>query len=150
MRKLSIAAAALLAGCVSGPVNMIHRTGSTFAERQLADDECSIASLQAIPQAMVTQTSGGYSNPGTLQCSTIGNMTTCNRIGAVDVPARSTTSDANQDLRDRYIERCLASKGFDLIQMPLCTSAKDSSQYKATRDNQPPASQIKCVPNERI
>jgi hypothetical protein len=75
-------------------------------------------------------------------------MTTCNRVGVVDVPARSTTSDANQDLRHRYLQRCLASKGFDLIPTPPCTSAKDSAQYKATRDNQPPTSQIKCFPNE--
>jgi hypothetical protein len=40
MRKLSIAAAALLAGCVSGPIHMVHKTGSTSAERQLAFDGC--------------------------------------------------------------------------------------------------------------
>lgn len=150
MRKFCIIAAALLAGCVSGPVPVIHKTGSTYAERQLAVDECRIASLQAIPQAMVSQTSGGYYNPGTLQCSTIGNMTTCNRVGAVDIPSHTTTSDANQELRERYIDRCLVSKGFDVVPIPLCTSAKDSAQYRTMRDNQPPASQIKCVPNDPI
>lgn len=151
MKRVAVLSAlALISGCVSGPADLVHKTGSSLAQRQLAADQCRIESLRQVPQALVTETDPGYYNPGTIQCNTFGNMTSCNRVGAVNIPASSSTYDVNQSLRDRTIARCLASKGFDIVQKPICTSTKDATAYRAVRDNQPPAEQIACVPNDPI
>lgn len=150
MRRCAIALAALLAGCVSGPVDVLHKTGSSLPERQLAADECRIAGLQQVPESTQIHSNPGYYNPGTLQCSSIGNYTTCNRVGAVNIPASVTTSDANQGLRNRFIQRCLAAKGYGIVQRPICRTRQESAAYQAVRNNQPPAEQIACVPNDPI
>lgn len=151
MKKIAVVGAlALVSGCVSGPVNVVHKTGSTFSQRQLAADECRIEGLRQVPQSMVTETSPGYYNPGTIQCNTFGNTTSCNRVGAVNIAATSSTYDVNQSLRDRTVARCLAAKGYDIVQKPICTSSKEADAYRAARDSQPSADRISCVPNEQL
>lgn len=149
-RVFFVGVVALVSGCVSGPVNVVHKTGSSFAQRQLAADECRIEGLKQVPQSMVTDYNPGYYNPGTIQCNTFGNMTSCNRVGAVNIPASSSTHDVNQSLRDRTVARCLAAKGYDIVQKPICSSSKDADAYRAVRDSQPTADRIACVTNEQL
>lgn len=113
---------------------IVFKPGVSLADSVAASDQCRIASLREIPQAMATQVSGGYYNPGTVQCNTIGYSTFCNRVGSVNVPPSSTTYDANQDLRDRYITRCLQAKGFSVTPSRPC--ARGSETDKALQDRQ--------------
>ncbi len=146
MKKLVVLLGLMtLAGCVEQPAYLVHKTGSNYADRMRARDACEFQAIQAVPRAMATQVSGGFYNPGTLQCSTVGTFTNCNRVGAVNIPATATTYDANQELRDRYIGRCLADRGYSIVPKPVCTTEQQRQTFRATLDNQPPASQIACI-----
>lgn len=56
-----------------------------------------------------------------------------NRIGAVNIPASSTTYDVNGELRDRYVVRCLQSKDFT-VKMDGHACATDAETKKALAD----------------
>lgn len=150
MRKLTLILALALAGCVSssGEMTAIYKPGSSFAQRSAAFDQCKIASLREIPQTMQTDTTGGYYNPGTLQCSTNMGMTTCNRIGAVNIPSSSVTYDANEGLRVRYIIRCLNAQGYSMIPTRRCNSDAERKAAKANLVSQSPT--VACVDNPTL
>jgi hypothetical protein len=135
MRKTVLAFAALaLLGCQTEPATIVFKPGASLAATTLAVDQCRIASLREIPQALATNVSGGVHHPGTTQCSTVNGFTTCNQIGAVNIPASSSTYDVNGDLRDRYIKRCLASKGFSVSAGPPCAGGAQTRQALADRE----------------
>ncbi len=154
MKRILLTALPLLAltGCTGlfGPVEVVHKTGSSFAQRQQAADECRIASFQSIPQAMVTEVSPGMRSIPQTRCTTDGNQTLCVERSDMIIPPQVTTRDANADLRGRFVNRCLQSKGFDIITRPICTRAEDRASWRATRDNQPPANRIVCVGRENL
>jgi hypothetical protein len=102
----------LLFACAADPVAIIYKQGTMQSERQAALDGCKIASFKEIPQNIATAHSPGYFNPGTLNCTTIGYSTTCNRIGAVNIPSSSTNYDVNEDLRIRYVVNCMRRQGY--------------------------------------
>lgn len=139
MKNTTVSIIAMLAlySCQTGPQLTTYKAGTVFSQRQAAYDQCKIASLREIPQAMTSQTSGGYYNPGTVQCSTIGNYTSCNRVGVVDIPATTSTYDENQSLRTRYITRCLEAAGYQVVNRPVCPSQAD--RQKAIYSPQPPS-----------
>lgn len=135
-----------LVGCtVSGPQKLVHKTGSTHSERMAALDNCQFEAIRAVPRAMGVASTGGYYNPGSIQCSTIGNSTSCNRVGAVNIPSTTYSYDANQELRERYIDRCLWNAGFETIEKPVCRTQQEAALYQSTINNQPPAAEIPCV-----
>lgn len=137
-----------LAGCTtmgSQPITMIHKTGSSYQQRVQAFDSCKIASFRAIPQALQTNISGGFSNPGTVQCNTFGASTTCNTVGAMNIPAQSYTTDMNDDMRARFINQCLNDKGYQLIGAKTCSSEDERNAAIRQASNQPTTDKIKCV-----
>lgn len=137
MRKTRLSgllAVLLLSGCQTEPTRTITKPGATYAQTQAALDACKIASFREIPQSMAAETSGGFYNPGTVQCSSVGGFTTCNRIGAVNIPASTSTYDVNAGLRDRYIDQCLRAKGFEVLDLPTCSSAEQTKKAKAMKD----------------
>lgn len=143
MKRALICIVTLIAGCQSGPVLMAYKPGTDFQQRQFEYDQCKIASLQQIPQALTTQVSGGYYNPGTVQCHTIGNTVSCNRVGQVNIPPTSSTYDVNEGLRGRFMDRCMTSKGYTLIERPICQD--DGATAKALYDPQPAsAAEVTC------
>lgn len=127
MRRIYLTVTMLaLAACTSTePVKFLYKPGATEAGKQAAIDQCRIASFREIPQAMVSETSGGYYNPGNLQCSSVGGMTNCYRVGAVDIPPTTTTYDVNGELRGRYIDQCLQANGFSITVIPQCKTEAD-------------------------
>lgn len=126
--------ALVLAGCQTEPTRTIFKPGATYEQTQDALDACKIASLREIPQSMATQTTGGFYSPGTVQCSTVGGFTSCNQVGGVNIPAQSTSYDVNEGLRDRFIDRCLASKGFAVLDIPACKTADQKAKAKVQKD----------------
>ncbi|NEJ73767.1 hypothetical protein GR197_25040 [Rhizobium phaseoli] len=145
IRVVAAVAVAALAGCQAAPRFTAYKAGTVQSERQFAFDQCKIASLQEIPQSMAISTSPGYYNPGTLSCNTVGGYTSCNRIGAVDIPATTSTYDQNGGLRDRYLTRCMASKGYAMLEkLPLCGSEKEKQAALYQPQPASPA-QMKCT-----
>ena len=148
VRRVILALVLVLAGCASlyGPIFVVHKTGSTAAQRQQALDECKIESFKSIPQAFVTDVTPGMRTPGHLECRDTANHSDCFYVDGVEFPPTVTTRDANEDLRSRYVGRCLVSKGFEQISKPICDAKQDIDLYRANADNQPEANMIKCVP----
>ncbi|RWH34440.1 MAG: hypothetical protein EOQ80_33110 [Mesorhizobium sp.] len=105
-----------------------HASGSTTPPIK-------IDSFKEIPQSLATDVRPGYNNPGTIQCNTYGTIVTCNRIGAVNIPASSTTYDVNGELRDRYVVRCLQSKGFT-VKMDGRACATEAETKRALADRE--------------
>lgn len=132
MRKIAGFAVLLLTGCQAGPTYVVFKPGVSLDQTSAAIDQCRIQSLREIPQALATDVSGGVYSPGSLQCTTYGNSTSCNRVGAIDIPASSSTYDVNQDLRDRYVKRCVEAKGFSITPSRACLG--DSEKRKAIAD----------------
>ncbi|RWP30298.1 hypothetical protein [Mesorhizobium sp.] len=133
MRKRYIFAALAIAGCQSTPAYIVFKPGVDLNTTQTAKDECKIASFKEIPQSIATDYHPGYNNPGTVQCNTIGTIVSCNTIGAVNIPGSTTTYDVNQDLRDRYMVRCLESKGFGVKLAKTCSTKSEEAKALADR-----------------
>lgn len=151
-RVVAMGALALLAGCVSAPVPVIHKTGSSFAERQAVADQCRIESLEKIPQALVTEVRPPEYSPGFTQCreDPVSGRRYCREVGGFFYPGSSRTRDVNSELRERYIGGCLRRSGFDVIAKPICGGSEEKA-YLASRDNQAPAASLACVSDdERI
>lgn len=133
LKLYSILSLLAVAGCTSTqPSKFIWKPGVSAAGKQSALDQCRIASFKEIPQTVVSETRGGYYNPGTLQCNTIGGMTSCHRVGAVSIPPTTDTYDINAGLRGRFIDRCLVGKGFTVTVLPACKSEADTKAATAT------------------
>ncbi|MER8938734.1 hypothetical protein NKH82_04405 [Mesorhizobium sp. M0915] len=135
-KRLILAALAALSGCQTGPVPIVFKPGVDVGSTVAAMDQCKINSFREIPQSLATDVNPGYNNPGTIQCNTYGTMTTCNRVGAINIPASSTTYDVNGELRDRYIQRCLQGQGFTVkSDGRACSSESETRQALADRAN---------------
>lgn len=134
MRKTLWTAGLLaLAACQSPSSSfVVWKPGASYDQTQRDTDQCRIAALREVPQSLATQVSGGVYVPGNVQCSTIGTLTSCNRVGGVNIPASSTTYDVNEELRSRQINRCLQAKGYSVTVLPDCVG--DTQKTKAAAD----------------
>lgn len=127
MRRFSVffAVSMFLVACQSGPYQTAYKAGTLYSERQRDYDMCKIQSFREIPQNLAVETKPGYYNPGTVQCTNIGNYTSCQNVGAVNIPATSSTYDVNENIRFRFIDNCMSAKGYQFIQLPVCTKEAD-------------------------
>jgi hypothetical protein len=132
----------LLVSCQTGPVTVPFKAGITYSDMERDIDMCRISSFKEIPQSIATQISPGYSNPGFVHCTGSGAFITCNNYGGVNIPPSSYNYDVNQGLRDRYVGRCLQSKGYIMIQKPICT-AEQTKKPELDRPKSP--DEITCV-----
>ncbi|WP_026783364.1 hypothetical protein [Pleomorphomonas koreensis] len=138
-----------LAGCVSGPVPVVYKAGSSFAERQSAADACRIESLEKIPQALVTEIRPPVYRPGFTECreDPVSGRRYCRETGGFVYPGSTRTRDVNAELRERYIGACLRQGGFEVIARPICGSDAGAA-YVASRNAQPPADSLACVTDD--
>lgn len=148
-RVVALGALALLTGCVSSPVPVVYKAGSTFAERQSVADQCRIESLEKIPQALVTEYRPPEYSPGFTECreDPASGRRYCRERGGFFYPGSSRTRDVNAELRERYIGSCLRRSGFDVIAKPICGSNAETA-YLASRNSQPPAASLACVTDD--
>jgi hypothetical protein len=148
-KRFILATVAVVAGCQTGPMPSAFKPGSTFSQRQFDYDQCKIASLKEIPQAMATQINPGVHTPGTVTCNTIGSSTYCNEMGGLNIPATASTYDVNEGLRGRYISSCMMRKGYSIIVRPACASAE--ARQKAAITPQPTnPNDYQCTPGVNL
>jgi hypothetical protein len=102
-----------------------QKKGTTRAQRHEDRLTCEVAGAQAVPVATQTAYSGGYSNPGTLQCTSVGYSTSCNRVGAYSVPSSMSTYDSNSSLRNNFVELCMTKKGYSIQPTKWCQNQND-------------------------
>ncbi len=130
-----------LTGCADTTA-FYYKKGMVLASKQKDYDACKIKSFKEIPQNIVTTYNPGVHNPGTLSCNTIGTYTSCNRVGALNIPASSSSQDANEGVRARFIAECMNNKGYILVDMPTCGLGDEG--YNPLQ-KAPALNKIKCV-----
>jgi len=145
VKKIHWIVVLLLAGCQTGPLPSAFKPGSTAPQRQFDYDQCKIASLREIPQAMATHIDPGVHTPGTVTCNTYGTVVSCNESGGLNIPASASTYDANQGLRDRFIARCMGEKGYSILDRPSCPTAEARQKAEITLQPASP-DDYKCTP----
>lgn len=128
----------LLTGCTT--VTLLWKPGVSLSQKQNDYDQCTIAAMREVPVNQVTNYSAGYYNPGTTQCNRIGNSVSCYQVGSVNIPGSVNSYDANQELRDRIRDRCLAAKGYQRKEVPICTNANQIAEA----DRAKTIDEIKC------
>jgi hypothetical protein len=122
MKRVLVLALLALGSCQTGPAMTVFKPGSTQDTRQRDFDQCKIAALRDVPQSLSVQSTPGVHTPGTTQCNTIGGYTTCQQVGQINIAGQTYTSDANDGLRQREMERCMSAKGYSFVERPICTS----------------------------
>ena len=143
-----LVAALALSGCAVQPAKettLVHKTGSTIYSKQRDFDECKIASFRSIPQAIGHRTYGGSYDPGRTECVNINGSLSCRNIGAYYSPPQISNFDMNQRLRNDYVDRCIAAKGYKRYVKPYCD---DDTGY-SNREPAPPISKIACINRKR-
>lgn len=135
-------ASIMLTGCNS--VTMLWKPGISVSQKQYDYDECTIAAFRKVPINRVANYTPGFYDPGTVQCSRVGDNVACYRVGQINIPGNISSYDKNQGLRERVRDRCLTAKGYQKKQVPICTSAKQ----KAEADKAKSIDQVKCWVNE--
>jgi hypothetical protein len=127
------------------PTAFYYKKSMVLATKQKDYDACKIKSFKQIPQNIITTYHPGVHNPGTLSCNTIGTYTSCNRVGALDIPASSSSRDANEGMRARFIEECMTGKGYSLVEVPMCSL---SEQGYNPLQPAPSLDKIKCLDSD--
>ncbi|MHC3939532.1 hypothetical protein ACI0FR_00829 [Paenochrobactrum sp. BZR 201-1] len=133
-----LTASMLLTGC--NTVTLLWKPGVSVNQKQYDYDECTIAAFRQVPINQVTNYTPGFYDPGTTQCSRVGNDVSCYRVGEVNIQGSISSYDKNQALRERVRDRCLAAKGYQKKEVPVCTS----TLQKAEADKAKSIDQVKC------
>jgi len=123
--------AAITAGCQTvgyvpgGSVMAWSKPTATRAQERLDNEECILDATQQIQPAMGVATTPGFSSPGSLMCNSVGSMTTCNNVGAVNIPGSAYSYDANMPVRKLFVKVCMEKKGYTLSQSKWCDDPHD-------------------------
>jgi hypothetical protein len=126
-----IGVASFTAGCHSmgfvpgGPALAWSKPDTTRAQSRLDGEECMLEAAENIQPAMGVATTPGFSSPGSLMCNSIGTMTTCNNVGAVNIPPSTYSYDANNPTRQLYVKVCMEKKGYVQVQSHFCQDPSD-------------------------
>ena len=153
LNRLTVAvfAAALLSGCQTGPSSMrfYHKVGTTIYDKQAVIDACKIQSLKEIPQAIGTSVIPGMSSPGTTYCNSYGMYggIQCNTYGGYNLPPQVRNYDMNDGLRDRFVNACMAKRGYSITNMPFC---KEGETGYLNTEPAPPISKIQCIDRSSV
>lgn len=125
---------AFLSSCAPQISTVFVKKNSSRAQVQRDFDACKIKSFREIPQNIVSTYHPGVNNPGTLSCNTIGSYTSCNRIGALYIPPSEDHEDVNAGLRDRYMINCMSKKGYDAVDVPVCSMGQQEHLPTRAKD----------------
>lgn len=136
----SLSIFALTAACVvqTQAETVFWREGIGFSARQSDFTSCEVASLQQVPRAIATAqtpivtTPQTIFSPATTRCYGAGNTVNCTTTPAIVAGGQTSggqifSYDANSDLRQRVVEQCMASKGYQLVTLPPCTRLEAES-----------------------
>lgn len=150
---LSLTILTILGGCATAPVAIIHRTGSSFSDRQTAITDCRAEAETSLPPQPETVPDGREPGYGpTMVCRRGVDGRYCDPVfDSTWSRPRYKTVDVNESLRNHYMASCLKTKGFSLLSRPICSSESDRQAYARQRDHEAPEQSLACVAgDERV
>ncbi|WP_319823774.1 hypothetical protein [Thalassovita sp.] len=103
-----------LAGCV--PVDVYHKAGGSLHRLQNDETDCKVSALQQVPVNRMTRITPIRLIPQQ-HCERRGDC----RIVYIEVGGNVETYDANLPLRQRVEAQCMARKGYERVELPVCT-----------------------------
>jgi hypothetical protein len=97
--------------------------------------DCEIEATQRVPPNIVLTTTPTRSTPVQSTCNQIGTQTFCTSTGGRTYGGRTSSSDANDDLRVRAYGQCLVNKNYVFYTIPACSQSEtrlDAFCYKVS------------------
>ncbi|KAA0920936.1 hypothetical protein [Aquicoccus porphyridii] len=115
MKKLTMIALALLAGC--GPMGLYYKPGISLAGIERDEIACTLKAEREVPVRNVSRVIPGQWIPGHKVCPKKGQ---CHVTPGYMTPSRVVTEDANLGLRNRVAALCMQDRGYSRISLPPC------------------------------
>lgn len=131
---------ALLAACA--PLTVYYKQGASVSAMERTLNECKITALRKVPPRILTR----YIPPTTAPYTRCDANGTCHTFQRVITPGRYERYDANESLRYKTEQLCMAGAGFEKVSVKECEPAQveAAGPLSATRTF-PPLTQASCA-----
>jgi hypothetical protein len=106
----------LLSGCA--PFEIYYKPGASVTKLQTDTTNCEVSALRDAPVANQVRQDAPYYIPGRTYCDGNGN---CHRNGGYWRPGRVYTVDVNAPLRLKVLDLCMANRGYQRTEIPVCS-----------------------------
>lgn len=113
-RSLTLCALVLLGACT--PLDIYYKEGADVAQSEANLTQCQVSALAEVPRDIRTRYIPAQYAPYSA-CTAGGH---CYRRYRMIRPPRTTSYDANADLRDNLVRQCMAMAGYRPISLPQC------------------------------
>lgn len=118
MKRLILAMVLPLAGCVTDTV--WYKEGASPAKINDAATNCAVQAARTVPQNPQIGQTPIYTTP--MQTSCYGtSYVTCTTTGGNIYGGNLYTYDANSGLRDAVMSQCMAKRGYQSVELALCS-----------------------------
>lgn len=115
----------VLAGaCLPTSQAYLYKTNGTVASADNDYFECELEAARGVPQDTRVGTTPVYRTPVQTNCYNVGYSVQCNSTGGQVYGGDVYTYDANSELRATYFARCLAARGYNVVDLPKCDIKK--------------------------
>jgi hypothetical protein len=128
-----------IAGCT--PLSLFYKEGTPVQRLNSDLAECKLKGLRDIPVDQDIRYIPGNELPQTF-CDANG---LCQTVWVQISPDRIETYDANDSLRDDYVEACMGAQGYQPIRLPACNDAVIRATRLSATKVLPPLSSNSCA-----
>ncbi|MEP2027876.1 MAG: hypothetical protein ABJI96_04095 [Paracoccaceae bacterium] len=142
MIKPTLLGATLLLLGACAPFETYYKTGASVAKLQTDTTNCEVKALRDAPVANQVRQSAPYYIPGRTYCDGNGR---CHRNTGYWVPGRVYTVDVNAPLRLKVLDQCMARKGYQRTEIPVCSTSVARSVPAAITRTLPTLTPNSCV-----
>ena len=112
------------------PIRDVPYKEGVSGDRMASDRiDCEIEATQRVLPNIVQSTTPTRSTPVQSTCNQIGTQTFCTSTGGGTYGGRTSSSDANDDLRVRAYRQCLINKSYRFLNIPACSQSDTRSTF---------------------
>lgn len=135
-----IAASLALAAC-GGPLSLYYRPGVAVSRMQSDETNCQVQALKSAPVAEQIRQRSPIFYPGRQICGSGG----CYYSPGYWIDGGIYSVDVNAGLRARVEAQCMAAKGYQPVNVPLCSGAVKSAVAPRQTRTLPELTQATCA-----
>lgn len=130
----------MLSACA--PFEIYYKTGASVSRMQTDTTNCEVKALRDAPVANQVRQEPSYYVPGRRHCDGKGR---CRTHGGYWRPGRIYTVDANAPLRLKVLDQCMAAKGYQRTEIPVCSQSITRAVPPARTQTLPQLTPNSCV-----
>lgn len=127
------------AGCT--PLSLFYKEGAPVQRLNTDLAECKLQGLRNVPVDQDTRFIPGTETPKTI-CDANG---LCQTVWVQITPDKIETYDANEGLREDYVEACMGKQGYQPVSLPACNDAVVRATRLSATKVLPPLSSNSCA-----